>query len=594
MIKKSDLEKIINEIKNNSNTNYFIDNYSFYDRLQFVDNMIDYNDILEEHLKYTKDVVMFLSNIFSREESKQILNSISNDDLYFDDVDRYYISLFGLTDDEKNSFLHLMKYDNELSEYLIMSFKNEEMKKENWNKHTHTSLYLNTLTDSEKEKMINDYKSSNVIAQVISSMSLDNQIKYLKNNKINNDCLNIILQNADLDKFKKIVLDKDINIYSGVIRQAMESFSNNDKIQLLKNEILLEKLNSNDICKLLEYLNLDEILEVLKNINYEKYLNKYDVVSIFYDKYIYKTYNLDDALINYMIELNKKGYIESNSFLEMPDDIKVLLVKNKNLFESFRKRILFSIKDEKIKFDTYLSIKKSNVLPLIFADEWIILEKLSDDNKIKIIKDSDIDPYLKIELIKSLGTDELKIEIINYVRNDNKFKYILDDRILLEILEKFSDDNKRKYIINNSFDLDDLEISKLISSLSSNEINAKFIVENFDKFLHPDIIEKKVQYYKNILNIINNNFIIIDLLKKIENNTSYIDISFFSTLLANFQDKEFDNYKLHLLNNNKFSDIENYIIILNSIVDENKKKECIEKIYVNSKTKALQNLTNIK
>ena len=435
MIKKSDLEKIINEIKNNSNTNYFIDNYSFYDRLQFVDNMIDYNDILEEHLKYTKDVVMFLSNIFSREESKQILNSISNDDLYFDDVDRYYISLFGLTDDEKNSFLHLMKYDNELSEYLIMSFKNEEMKKENWNKHTHTSLYLNTLTDSEKEKMINDYKSSNVIAQVISSMSLDNQIKYLKNNKINNDCLNIILQNADLDKFKKIVLDKDINIYSGVIRQAMESFSNNDKIQLLKNEILLEKLNSNDICKLLEYLNLDEILEVLKNINYEKYLNKYDVVSIFYDKYIYKTYNLDDALINYMIELNKKGYIESNSFLEMPDDIKVLLVKNKNLFESFRKRILFSIKDEKIKFDTYLSIKKSNVLPLIFADEWIILEKLSDDNKIKIIKDSDIDPYLKIELIKSLGTDELKIEIINYVRNDNKFKYILDDRILLEILE---------------------------------------------------------------------------------------------------------------------------------------------------------------
>ena len=30
MIKKSDLEKIINEIKNNSNTNYFIDNYSFY------------------------------------------------------------------------------------------------------------------------------------------------------------------------------------------------------------------------------------------------------------------------------------------------------------------------------------------------------------------------------------------------------------------------------------------------------------------------------------------------------------------------------------------------------------------------------------
>ena len=178
MIKKSDLEKIINEIKNNSNTNYFIDNYSFSDRLQFVDNMIDYNDILEEHLKYTKDVVMFLSNIFSREESKQILNSISNDDLYFDDVDRYYISLFGLTDDEKNSFLHLMKYDNELSEYLIMSFKNEDMKKENWNKHTHTSLYLNTLTDSEKEKLINDYESSNVIAQVISSMSLDNQIKY--------------------------------------------------------------------------------------------------------------------------------------------------------------------------------------------------------------------------------------------------------------------------------------------------------------------------------------------------------------------------------------------------------------------------------
>ncbi len=592
MIKKSDLEKIINEIKNNSNTNYFIDNYSFSDRLQFVDNMIDYNDILEEHLKYTKDVVMFLSNIFSREESKQILNSISNDDLYFDDVDRYYISLFGLTDDEKNSFLHLMKYDNELSEYLIMSFKNEDMKKENWNKHTHTSLYLNTLTDSEKEKLINDYESSNVIAQVISSMSLDNQIKYLKNNKINNDCLNIILQNADLDKFKKIVLDKDINIYSGVIRQAMESFSNNDKIQLLKNEILLEKLNSNDICKLLEYLNLDEILEVLRNINYEKYLNKYDVVSIFYDKYIYKTYNLDVALINYMIELNKKGYIESNSFLEMPDDIKVLLVKNKNLFESFRKRILFSIKDEKIKFDTYLSIKKSNVLPLIFADEWIILEKLSDDNKIKIIKDSDIDPYLKIELIKSLGTDELKIEIINYVRNDNKFKYILDDRILLEILEKFSDDNKRKYIINNSFDLDDLEISKLISSLSSNETNTKFIVENFDKFLHPNTI-KLVQYFENILNVVSDNFIKIDLLKKIENDVVDLEDSFFIKLVICFEDIEFDNYKLHLLNKYDFKEKHDYIMLLNSIQSEDKKKECIEKIYVNSKTKALQILTNM-
>ena len=591
MINKNNLEEIIDEIKNN-NTNYFIDNYSFSDRLQFVDNMIDYNDILEEHLKYTKDVVMFLSNIFGREESKQILNSISNDDLYFDDVNRYYISLFGLTDDEKNSFLHLMKYDNDLSEYLIMSFKNEEMKKENWNKHTHTSLYLNTLTDSEKEKLINDYESSNVIAQVISSMSLDNQIKYLKNNKISKDCFNIILQNADLDKFKKIVLDNDINIDSSVIKQTMQSFSNNDKIQLLKNEILLKKLNSNDICKLLEYLNLDEILEVLKNINYEKYLDRYDVVSIFYDKCIYKTYNLDDTLIDYMIRLKKEGYIEGNSFLEMPDDIKVLLVKNKKLFERFRKRILFSIKDEKIKLDTYLSIKKSNVLPLIFADEWIILEKLSDDNKIKIIKNSDIDSYLKIELIKSLGTDELKIEIVNYVRNDNKFKYILDNKILLEILEKFNDDNKRKYIINNSFDLDDLEISKLISSLSSNEINTKFIVDNFNNFIHPDTI-KLVQYFENILNSVENNSIKIDLLKKIENNVDNLEDSFFPKLVICFKDKEYDNYKLYLLNKYDFKNKNDYIMLLNSIHSENKKKECIEKIYANSKTKALQILTNM-
>ncbi len=592
MIKKSDLEKIINEIKNNSNTNYFIDNYSFSDRLQFVDNIIEYNDILEERLKYTKDVVMFLSNIFSREESKKILNSISNEYLYFDDVDRYYISLFGLTDDEKNSFLHLMKYDNDLSEYLIMSFKNEEMKKENLNKYNHTSLYLNTLTDGEKQKMINDYKSSNVIAQVISSMSLDNQIKYLKNNKISKNCFNIILQNADLDKFKKIVLDKDINIYSSVIRQAMESFNNNDKIQLLKNEILLEKLNSNDICDTLEYLNLDEILEVLKNINYEKYLNKYDVVSIFYDKYIYKTYNLDNTLIDYMIELNKKGYIESNSFLEMPDDIKVLIVKNEKLFESFRKKILYSIKDEKIKLNIYLSIKKSNVLPLIFSEDWLVLEKLSDDNKIKIIKNSDIDPYLKIELIKSLGNDDLKIEIINYVRNDNKIKYILDDKILLEILEKFNDDNKRKYIINNSFDLDDLEISKLISSLSINEINTKFIVDNFNNFLYPDTI-KLVQYFENILISVENYSIKIDLLKIIENNVDNLEDSFFPKLVICFKDKEYDNYKLYLLNKYNFKEKNDYIMFLNSIHSEDKKKECIEKIYVNSKTKALQILTNI-
>lgn len=400
-------------------------------------------------------------------------------------------------------------------------------------------------------------------------------------------------ENNDLDKFKQTFLNKDTNVNSSFISLVMQNFGNIDKIQLLKNESVLEKLNSEDICKLLQSLNLNEILEILENINYNNYLDKSDIVSIFYDKDVYKNYKLDDNLIDFMVKLNKEKCIENNSFFEMPDDIKVLLVKNKKMFEGVRKRILFSIKDENVKFDTYLFVKNNNMLSLLFAEEYFILEKISDKYKVKIIKNSDFDPYLRIELIKSLSTDELKIENLNYIKNDNDFEYILDDRIMVEIIKEFSDDYKRKYIINNIEDLDDLDISKLISSLSLNKINTKFILDNFDKFLNPEIIEEKVQYYKNILKPINDNYIKIDLLKKIENNCLYLDISCFPKLLASFEDKEFDNYKLYLLDNNKFSEIKNHIIILNSISDVNKKKNYVEKICNISKPKAFEILSNI-
>lgn len=572
MIKDDDLIKIISEFKS-GNINYFINNYSFSDRKMFVDNMYQYNDVLENNFAKEQDVIIFLSSIFSYEEARKIL--VENEINFINSVNSIYISLFTLPDEEKKKYLHYFKYDTELFKTFVNSFADENVYNENVVKGDINLENINKLNDTEKIDLIRHYSKYTNIAKIISSMNVVNIITYLKNNKIDNRSSEYLLKIIDFEVLKKILFDRDIYVEQNFLEYIINKQSYLQKIELLKNNNILERLDSLYYCKLLSNLKINDIIQILKNIDYKKHLSKYDFRSIFNNNDIYKDNNEDEEDISFLIELYQEGYIDFNTFKYFPDDIKVLCFNNDKLLDSDKKIILSFIENDLIKTDLYFSFKGNRLANFDIQDQFNILKTLNDDNKLKLIKIDNLDNDLKIKLTMSLSEDNLKFDYLDYIEREYMISSIFNETDVLNILKTLNDENKRKYILQNKYGLSKTFISDLISSLQSSDINDKFIIDNFEMFLNPDIMTMSgvYVYYKNILFPIKDVSVKIKLLEILKDK---LDEQFFISLITNIKYDDLDDYKIKLIKESSFELTESYVELLKSLNDVYRGIEILE------------------
>ena len=94
------LKIAIEEIINHKNYKYFIENFDFETRKDFIENIETYNDYLEELLITDENLSIFSKNIFTPEEAETLYKNINS----YDEIKSLFI-IFNLSDERKESII---------------------------------------------------------------------------------------------------------------------------------------------------------------------------------------------------------------------------------------------------------------------------------------------------------------------------------------------------------------------------------------------------------------------------------------------------------------------------------------------------------
>ncbi len=319
---------------------------------------------------------------------------------------------------------------------------------------------------------------------------IDEYLLFQKNNIINyfDFITKLFLKEKKLTKEKKTIYLKKAKEISNIYTREY-FFSNNKIINNLKN--IVKNLNDDDT---LIIINLLHICIKLNNIKINTKL-KYKVEDILKELNILKNKNYID-LINKIINLIKISNLKENNFLK-------------------------KLNDNDYFYNTFLKLKTIDNTYIIKFNLNIKELKIYNDLKIDKIVNKDLKEKLNLISLQYLNITILK-QLILFNQTDNFIvkidKQILKNNKLYNNLLKITN---QKNIKNAIIFLIDYELSEEFSKEINNikKLNYKIMLnvnnKNFEKLDSKEVllIDNKI---KDNLNLLNNKFIIKDILKEIK------------------------------------------------------------------------------
>lgn len=487
MLTKADLEKIVEEICINKNYTYLIDNYSFEERKNLLNNYDEISYVMND--ASNEQIYVFVKNIFTEEESYKLYKELEpqigkNEDDSF--ILKLAAVLPGIDDEIKKSLLQNLVYDDfVIKDIIIPSFKDEKLKKY-YEEYYDIDKQLDKLsTDEEKMRFLENLSRPWNKIKVIGSFESDN-LKYdhiLKENYDEYDIIEIINTIKDNEVLYKISLK--ITSESDLVN-VLYLMNDEYKVKLLK-EILYErtdiKLYGSYIKEYLCELDIKYHDEVFKDssifYNKEK-INKYNSESIFYNiKY-------SDRINEIIYELVKSRKMSIGFLINgvKSDKVKYEILKKQEIELSDKEMTqLFESIDDKYKLD---------LMPII-KDRISILDILSslnsNEEKLKLIKSFSEEESNEFKS-KICDTSTYKVML----ENEYLFKNILFGKEInlgltheekVDIIWKLSDGVKINVIKNkNEYEeLTEDDIENIIKGIQYiNSMDKKFLTEIFTEY----------------------------------------------------------------------------------------------------------------
>lgn len=499
----------INNINNNFNINYHTDKilFNIKDKINSIKSSFNNDENIEPLLKDTKNKFMIeLSTNLNLLE-----NNIQN---YFKKIIKYlnyltdnknFNGLYLKDNNNLNKFYESFTDKNTLNILYNIFINNSNIIKNDKNDNVEDDIFYNAKDDFQKDNNamdINNSKQNNIVHQ---------------DSNINKNNLSIHLNNSNTVQNNKINTYKNIisNTISGIVNSIKNKYTVISNIfPIFKQSKITENTNLNKQKGGYE-LNENNTLNILENVNVLKYIKQYvdsiktnidddfefiikltDILDI--DTYIIK--NIDELVLNYTL-----------SFVDIPDISTVLGEKNYYKSNEIWKRFELFMKMTRISvryLNTY--IKDAEIC---FS---IINEQLIKQNN---------------NLIKLIDTLEYKI---------NNIEKISDIQEIEQIGGGYIDSmNINNVIENENYPIKNINLKVPIYYLKNN--SCKYILSEFNEFIN--FISNYIfnEEYDNIINIINDNWSIIE---NEPDNIKLNNVNYFSVNYLTPQYYTYSNIKL--------------------------------------------------
>jgi len=293
------LKIAIEQIINHKNYKYFIENFDFETRKDFIENIETYNDYLEELLITDENLSIFSKNIFTPEEAESLYKNINS----YDEIKSLFI-IFNLSDERKETIIKNTPYDEDYKDLIIDSI-NDEKTKENLKEVYNLDKHIKDLTDEEKLSLIHSLEKNYNILKVLKTIKDELKYEYIINNNLDEYQIKELSESIKNEEilYNIIILDNIKN--SSILNEFIELLSDKYKSKTLKT--LLSSDGSINIS--------DEIVNIILNmeskyqeeflLNEELYFYK-DKFDYFKTKEIFSKIVYTDSIINFVYKMVKK------------------------------------------------------------------------------------------------------------------------------------------------------------------------------------------------------------------------------------------------------------------------------------------------
>lgn len=441
--------KFINvNIKNNSNNNYFFENFKTKivlnnlnsTRQKYNKKVEDFSVLKDKHTSNTNYLKKMKSNINSKKETIKVLKKeCNNEDKRYKEIINS-MTIFNNILDDINYMSDLKDYLLDIdSEYLVRS---DSLTPKNKNNISNISVPIGS-------KKYLSYKEIKRISQIYIPQT-DIYIKleeFYKNNKNGPSALITKI----ITKFKKLTIEK--NILTDKINKLKTEINaklriNNNLSKLYNNSIKIEKYEHSLSTNNLIANNLENI-----KIENNRISNNICIIdTVFKDIYL----NYNNVNINFINKVNRFNiFLENYGYEEVADQffLNNIIEKNKYNFSKQKNLYYFELKscDSTIaNLNQNISIKESFVFKYFFKSKYqnnpnylsILYKKYYD--KITIICRNIIHFYFKIKYFK------VNKVVISYRIKQKKSKNVLNFKNIFEKSTRKTINNKSRNI-NNLF-----------------------------------------------------------------------------------------------------------------------------------------------